>query len=140
MCRERILAPTSLFSLLGSAVQILTICTFTLICTFYCIAVPRTRILATGGASHNKKILQVSRKLNPELNLQLHLHFYFAVLNPNHCSCRGRCGYGIVTLLQVFEVFLQVQCENLQPSANFILNFEAFLHLTSLMNAYLKHW
>ncbi|KAM9648902.1 xylulose kinase isoform 2-T2 [Morphnus guianensis] len=53
------LTPTSLFSLLGSVVQIFTICTFSLIYMLYCIAVPRTRILATGGASHNKKILQV---------------------------------------------------------------------------------
>ncbi|XP_010222973.1 PREDICTED: xylulose kinase-like [Tinamus guttatus] len=63
MCREREipdhLTPASQFSLLGSIVQILAIGTFSLTCVLYCIAVPQTRILATGGASHNKKILQV---------------------------------------------------------------------------------
>lgn len=58
------LTPPSLFLLFGSVVQILTIYAFSLIYMLYYIAVPRTRILATGGASHNKKILQVRRKLN----------------------------------------------------------------------------
>lgn len=72
-------------------------------------------------------------------NLQLHAHFCFDVLNPNHCRSAGRRGHGIVNLLRSLGLFLRFSVKTISPMLILYWTLKVCLHSTSFVKVFLKH-